>query len=219
MNSKTPTIEELQKDLAQADAAAAQKSTFLATMSHEIRTPMQSVYGLLELIEQERPKSNIMTMVQTAKSSASGLLEILDEILDFAKMDADQTALDSFEVPIRTLACNIIEALSVNIIGKDIELKTDIDDNIPFVILGDPKRLRQILINFMSNAIKFTQKGSVTIKISKHCHHIKPSSDDVGLRFEVIDTGMGMTQQVQTNFLHPSHKQTTPPHANMAVQV
>lgn len=77
------------------------KSNFLATISHEIRTPMQSVYGLLELIEQNDPPPEILTMAQTAKNSASGLLEILDDVLDFAKMDAEQLELDLFEVPVR----------------------------------------------------------------------------------------------------------------------
>ena len=108
MTEKTPqTIEDLKRDLKIADDIAAQKSNFLATMSHEIRTPMQSIYGLLEIIEQSNPDSNILSMAQTAKNSASGLLEILDDILDFAKMDGEQMNLDHFEVPIRTLAYGI----------------------------------------------------------------------------------------------------------------
>ena len=148
--SKKPTssntIELLQAKLKQADALTEQKSNFLATMSHEIRTPMQSIYGLLELIEQEKPEPNIMAMAKTAKDSASGLLEILDDILDFAKMDADQMPLDAFEVPVRTLAYGINEAMAVKVQGKPVELKTDIDEKVPFVILGDPKRLRQVIM-------------------------------------------------------------------------
>jgi len=162
MTKIPPSIEDLQRDLKQADQLANQKSNFLATMSHEIRTPMQSVYGLLELIEAEKPDSNIMSMVKTAKDSASGLLEILDDILDFAKMDADQMTLDEFEVPVRTLAYGINEAMAVKVQGKDVQLLDDIDEDTPFVVVGDPKRLRQILINLMSNAIKFTHQGSVT---------------------------------------------------------
>ena len=132
-----PTIEELKNRLAEADALTQQKSNFLATMSHEIRTPMQSVYGLLELIEQENPDSNIMSMTRTAKNAAAGLLEILDDVLDFAKMDADQMVLDSFEVPIRTLVRGINEALSVKVQGKPVTLHDDIDEDVPFVISGD----------------------------------------------------------------------------------
>lgn len=203
MSNKKPTIEELQRDLARADAAADQKSNFLATMSHEIRTPMQSVYGLLELIEQEKPDSNIMTMVQTAKGSASGLLEILDDILDFAKMDADQMALDHFEVPVRTLARGINEAMAVKVQGKPIDLLDDIAEDVPFVVLGDPKRLRQIIMNLMGNAMKFTKQGAVTIKITKNCTHITPPKDGVGLRFEIIDTGIGMSEEAAGRLFTP----------------
>lgn len=203
MSNKKPTIEELQRDLARADAAANQKSNFLATMSHEIRTPMQSVYGLLELIEQEKPDSNILSMVRTAKDSASGLLEILDDILDFAKMDADKMELDLFEVPLRTLAYGIVEALSVKVTGKPIELSVEVDKEVPFVVIGDPKRLRQIIINLMSNALKFTHEGSATIKITKDVKHINIEKKHIGIRFEIVDTGIGMKKEVADNLFTP----------------
>ncbi|MEM6781544.1 MAG: response regulator [Pseudomonadota bacterium] len=202
-DQKTPSVKDLQKQIAEADAAAEQKSNFLATMSHEIRTPMQSVYGLLELIEQEKPSANIAEMVGTAKNSASGLLEILDDILDFAKMDADQMELDMFEVPVRTLARGINEAMAVKVQGKNIDLLDDIDQEVPFVIVGDPKRLRQIIMNLMGNAIKFTQEGSVTIKITRDCKAIMAPSDGVGLRFEIIDSGIGMSQEVCERLFKP----------------
>lgn len=195
--SASKAIEErLKNAAAQADAVAAQKSNFLATISHEIRTPMQSVYGLLELIEQEKPPPNIMTMTRTAKNSASGLLEILDDVLDFAKMDADQMELDMFEIPVRTLARGIIEALMVKVQGKNVELKDDIGQNVPFVIVGDPKRLRQVIMNLMGNAMKFTQEGSVTIRITRDIQHIKQPERGLGLRIEIIDTGIGMSEEV-----------------------
>ncbi len=193
----------LEQALQKADESADQKSSFLATMSHEIRTPMQSVYGLLELIEQEKPDPNIMSMVKTAKNSASGLLEILDDILDFAKMDADQMALDNFEVPVRTLAYGINEAMAVKVQGKPVDLKDAIAEDVPFVIVGDPKRLRQIIMNLMSNAIKFTHKGDVTLKITKQCQHIKIPNNGVGLRFEVIDSGIGMSQDIADKLFTP----------------
>jgi CheY-like chemotaxis protein/nitrogen-specific signal transduction histidine kinase len=203
MSNEKPTIEDLQRDLARADAATQQKSNFLATMSHEIRTPMQSVYGLLELIEQEKPESNVLSMVQTAKNSASGLLEILDDILDFAKMDADQMALDLFEVPVRTLAHGINEALCVKVQGKPVELCVDVAKDVPFVVIGDPKRLRQIIMNLMSNALKFTKEGKVTIKITRECKNIKLNKDQLGLRFEIIDSGIGMNEEVSSKLFTP----------------
>ncbi|MEM9468901.1 MAG: response regulator [Pseudomonadota bacterium] len=198
-----PTIQELQKAVKQADALAEQKSNFLATMSHEIRTPMQSIYGLLELIEQEKPDSNILSMAQTAKHSASGLLEILDDILDFAKMDADKMELDFFEVPVRTLARGINEAMEVKVQGKPVELLDDIHEDVPFVIIGDPKRLRQIIMNLMGNALKFTSDGSVTIKITKVSTEDDLPAPKLILRFEIIDTGMGMSQDVADKLFSP----------------
>lgn len=195
--------EGLKRAAAQSDALSEQKSNFLATISHEIRTPMQSVYGLLEMIELEKPSANILTMAQTARGSASGLLEILDDVLDFAKMDADQMELDHFEVPVRTLARGIIEAMSVKVQGKKIVLKDDIGGDVPFVIVGDPKRLRQIIINLMGNAIKFTQEGSIIIAVSRGGKYVPAPSRGFVLRFEIFDTGIGMSEEVCARMFRP----------------
>lgn len=189
-------IETLQHKIKQADALAEMKSNFLATMSHEIRTPMQSVYGLLELIREEDDINQIRAMAKIAQNSASGLLEILDDILDFAKMDADKMELDILEVPVRMLVRGTLEALSVNVHGDDVEIIDDIAQDVPFVVIGDPKRLRQIIMNLCSNAIKFTRKGSVTVSVSRSVQHIKEPKNGLALRFEVIDTGIGMSKDV-----------------------
>lgn len=190
--------EEKLKEAARVSQAAAEmKSNLLATMSHEIRTPMQAVFGFLELIGQEKLTPSMEEMINTAKSSASGLLEILDDVLDLAKLDADKMELDQFEVPVRMLVRGTVEALSVKRMGTRVALLDDIEQNVPFVVKGDPKRLRQILINFMSNSLKFTKEGSVTLRVTTTAKVIKPASDNgIVLRFEVIDTGMGMSQEV-----------------------
>ena len=195
--SRSSEIGSLQQALADADKAAEIKSNFLATMSHEMRTPMQSVFGLLELIALEKPSANVMDMVTIAKASAVGMLEILDDILDLAKMDAEKMELDMFEVPVRTLTRGVLEALSVKVQGKPIELLDEIGEDVPFVVIGDPKRLRQILINFTGNALKFTETGSVKIKVSTKTKHLPANPTGVNLRFEVIDTGMGMSEDVK----------------------
>ncbi len=194
----TPSIRrerQLMAEIERADALAEMKSNFLATMSHEIRTPMQSIYGLLELIADEKPDQNIATMVSTAQNSASGLLEILDDILDLAQMDADKMTLDIFEVPVRLLVRGTLEALAVKVHGKDVKLIDDIAEDVPFVVIGDPKRLRQIIMNLTGNAMKFTHEGSVTVRVSTDVQHITPAHDHIGLRFEVIDTGIGMSEE------------------------
>ncbi|MCB1782473.1 MAG: response regulator [Alphaproteobacteria bacterium] len=203
MTSKIPSLEDLQQKIAAADALAEQKSNFLATMSHEIRTPMQTIYGLLELIGEEDLSADVRSMTSTAKEAASGLLEILDDILDFAKMDAQKMALDAFEVPLRTLVYGLLEALAVKVRGKAVELRHDIAQDVPFVITGDPKRLRQILMNLTGNALKFTEKGNVTIRVTRDCLHMTPTQGQLGLRFEVVDTGIGMPEDVAAQLFQP----------------
>jgi len=195
--------ERLQEELQQADAAAEMKSNFLATMSHEIRTPMQTIFGLLELIGGETTDENIVQMIGTAKDSASGLLEILDDILDIAKMDADKMELDVYEVPVRLLVRGILEALSVKVQSGRVELIDDIADDVPFVVIGDPKRLRQIIMNLAGNAIKFTQEGSVTVRVNTDIQHIEVPEGYVGLRFEIADTGIGMSEEVCQKLFKP----------------
>lgn len=195
----TATVEsemKLKNAVKKADATADMKSNFLATMSHEIRTPMQSVFGLLELVSEENPPKNIQEMVNVAKNSASGLLEILDDILDFAKMDADKMDLDVFEVPVRTLVRGVLEALSVKVHGKNVELIDNIEEDVPFVVIGDPKRLRQILINLTGNALKFTESGDVTVRVTTKTKHVPQPEKGVSLRVEISDTGIGMSEEV-----------------------
>ncbi|MCC6598602.1 MAG: response regulator [Alphaproteobacteria bacterium] len=196
IDTQISEIEELQRKVAEADALAHMKSNFLATMSHEIRTPMQTIFGLLELIADEKPNENIAGMVRRAQTAASGLLEILDDVLDLAKMDADKMELDMFEVPVRLLVRGLLEALSVKVHGADIVLKDDIESDVPFVVVGDPKRLRQIIMNLCGNALKFTHNGTVTVRVSTKTQNVDSPEDGVALRFEIIDTGIGMSPEV-----------------------
>lgn len=203
ISASMETEEKLRREVAQADAIAETKANFLATMSHEIRTPMQAVYGFLELIAEECPPQAIQTMVDTARHSASGLLEILDDILDFAKMDAQQMELDRFEVPVRTLVRGTLEALSVKVQGKHVTLLDDIPADVPFVVTGDPKRLRQIILNLAGNALKFTEKGSVTIHVSRTPKVMSPPEHGLILRFEIRDTGIGMNEETCARLFKP----------------
>ncbi|MGM0422585.1 MAG: response regulator [Pseudomonadota bacterium] len=191
-------VTSIKAEVAEAETLTEMKSSFLASMSHEIRTPMQSIYGLLELVSDEDNLSDdVHAMLGTAKSSATSLLTILDDILDIAKVDANKMELDILEVPVRTLAYGVIECMEVKVQGKKVELKVDVDPSIPPVVVGDPTRLRQILLNLVGNALKFTEKGSITLRITPHAQHIDtPDKDKFGLRFEVIDTGIGMSDEI-----------------------
>lgn len=188
--------EELEEKIAEADALAEMKSNFLATMSHEIRTPMQTIFGLLELIDDEDDLKKIGNMVHIARKSASGLLEILDDILDLAKVDAGKMELDIYEVPVRLLVRGMLEAISVKVHSAGVELIDNIEQDVPFVVKGDPKRLRQIMMNLVGNALKFTPEGTVTVKVSNNTKHIVKPEKGVSLRFEIIDTGIGMSHEV-----------------------
>ncbi len=195
----------LQDSVAKSKQMEETKSNFLATMSHELRTPMQSVYGLLELISSEALSDEVTKMAMTAKKSASGMLEILDDILDLAKVNAGKMELDLFEVPVRTLAYGAIECMEVKLNNDKVKLVAKIEEDVPFVIIGDPTKLRQILLNLLGNAIKFTEEGGITLKISTKTKHIKVNNDDkeVALRFEIIDTGLGMPQSVADKLFQP----------------
>lgn len=196
-------ISEIRSAAREAHIMIEMKSSFLASMSHEMRTPMQSVYGLLELIGDEEMTQNARDMIAAAKRSAGGLLEILDDILDLAKVEAGKIELDHFEVPLRTLAYGAMECMEVNLFGKPVKILSEIAEDIPFVIIGDPTRLRQIILNFISNAIKFTERGSVTLAISTKIKVMKPPEEGIALRFEVRDTGIGMSKEIAQKLFQP----------------
>ena len=174
---------------------------FLTTMSHEIRSPLQSVFGTLELMQTKTDDKTLSPMVKTALNSASDVLDILDDILDLAKINADMFNLDNYEVPIRTLVAGVIEALQIKTIDKPVELEKHIDDAVPAVVKGDPKRLRQVLMNLASNAIKFTEQGHIAIRVENLTPN--PNSKHVVLRFEVSDTGIGIPAAAQKTLFNP----------------
>lgn len=196
-------ISEYKNALRHADAVSEMKSNFLATMSHEIRTPMQSIYGFLELMNASTSDADLLTMISTSKSSASGLLEILDDILDLAKVDAGKMELDDFEIPVRTLARGLLEGLMIRVQDKDVKLIDDIGDDVPFILTGDPKRLRQIVLNLVGNSIKFTEKGSVTLRLTTKAKKLDKPKDGLILRCEIIDTGIGMSDEVASRLFKP----------------
>lgn len=191
------------REAALADAAAQAKSNFLATMSHEIRTPLQTIFGMLELLNEDHPSPKQAFMINAAKLSANNLLGILDDILDLAKVEAGKMELDSFELPLRTLVNGVIESLEAKRRESSVFLVADIADNVPAIIKGDPKRLRQILTNLVGNALKFTESGGITLKVSLETRHITFNEGDIGLRIEVNDTGIGMTHEVASKLFQP----------------
>ncbi|MGE0786580.1 MAG: ATP-binding protein [Sandaracinaceae bacterium] len=172
-----------------ADAASRAKSEFVANMSHEIRTPLNGLLGMAALLLRTELSPRQRKLVETMRVSGSALLGILNDILDFSKIEAGRLELDAAEVDLFGLVESAVELLANDAEAKSVELVTFCDPALPSRVLGDPVRLRQILTNLVSNAIKFTDRGEVVVSVT--------ADDGERIRFEVRDTGIGISPEAQ----------------------
>ncbi len=184
---------ELQKSRQSAEAASKAKSEFLANMSHEIRTPMNGILGTLQLLQSSKLDVEQSSYVSIAYNSGEALLSILNDILDFSKIEAGKLELEFIPFDMKNLINELAVLLKQRANEKKTRLKLDIDPQLPAVIKGDSVRIRQILSNLMTNAIKFTEQGTVTIKIIV----LEKTDKIVRLRMEVNDTGIGIAEVAQ----------------------
>ncbi|MZP30008.1 response regulator [Heliobacterium undosum] len=175
------------------------KSDFLATMSHEIRTPMNAVIAMNELLFDTPLNREQRKYASTIRNSARLLLAIIDDILDFSKLESGRYELEQIPIDLHEMIGSTIEMMEVQAAQKGLTLKCQIDPALPDQILGDPSRLRQIMINLLSNAVKFTNQGSVTVQVNKKA---APDGHEVIL-FAVTDTGIGMSSEVQEKLFSP----------------
>jgi signal transduction histidine kinase/DNA-binding response OmpR family regulator len=183
-----------------AEEANQAKSEFLANMSHEIRTPMNGIIGMTELAL-NTPLSTVQRdYLQTVHRSAELLLVILNDVLDFSKIEAGKLHMESIDFSVRQMLDDTLKPFALRAHEKQCELMVDIRSSVPDSLVGDPHRLRQILANLVSNAIKFTERGEVIVRVER----TRLREDDrASIRFSVVDTGIGISPERQTAIFRP----------------
>lgn len=186
----------------EADNANQAKSQFLAHMSHEIRTPINGVTGMLELMSMTQLTEKQRKQLRTAMSSADALLSLINDILDFSKIEAGHMECERIPLDLHDIFESVAEILACKAGEKNVELICDIAKGVPRYVVGDPTKLRQITVNLVNNAIKFTDEGEVVIRVLS----VSENDDDWTIRVSVTDTGIGI-QEAQRDRLFKSFSQ------------
>ncbi len=180
------------------ERASRARSEFLANMSHEIRTPMNAIIGMTRFLRKADLPPREQTYAENIKTSADGLLQIIDDILDFSKIEAGKLRVETTDFPLRRTLDGVMVLLAPRARRRGIELRSAVAETVPDGLRGDPMRLRQVLLNLVGNAIKFTDQGSVEVGVE-----VAGGEDAVRIRFAVRDTGIGIPPEVQGQLFTP----------------
>jgi two-component system sensor histidine kinase/response regulator len=206
VNADVTERNRLERDLEAARDAALEaaraKSDFLATMSHEIRTPMNGVIGMTGLLLDTQLTPRQREYAETVRRSGESLLTVINDILDFSKIEAGKLRLEQLDVDVREVVEDVVGLLAAQAQSKGLEIAASIDSDVPTTLRGDAGRLRQILLNLVGNAVKFTAHGEVVVRarIQNQPH---PAADQVLVGFEVSDTGVGVTPEALERLFQP----------------
>lgn len=196
--------EEMRQARVSADEANRAKSAFLAVVSHEIRTPMTGIMGMVRLLLDTALSPSQKDYAQTIQDSGDAMMSLLNDILDFEKIESGKMDLERIDFDLHRLANSIITLMSGHATNKGIYLKLNMDPKLPRYVIGDPVRLRQVLLNLVGNSIKFTSEGGVTLELMP-----EPNSEGLArgsvhkIRYAVRDTGVGISKEAQHNLFRP----------------